>query len=183
MTREEKIHISKFLSLVLRHKPETIGLSLDHQGWAQVYDLILKANQHDSSLKLDYDKIQYVVANCEKQRFLISDDGSKIRANQGHSISELDLEFEEVEPPIILFHGTAQRNIDGIKAHGILKMNRHHVHLTSDHSIAVKTGERYGKPVVLIINAQEMWEKGHKFFLTRNNVWLTETVPVDFILW
>lgn len=183
MTQEEKIHLSKFLSLVLRHKPDIIGLSLDLNGWARVYDLILRANGHDSTLHLDYDKLRIVVKNDDKQRFTFNLDGSKIRANQGHSISEIDLEFEEIEPPVILFHGTTKRNIDGIKQHGLLKMNRQYVHLTTQHDIAVSVGKRYGEFVVLIVSAQAMWEQGHKFYLSVNNVWLTNRVPEKFILW
>ena len=181
MKKEEEIHIAKFFSLILRHKPQVIGLSLDGNGWASVYDLILKTNQHDSSMHLDFEKLQYVVNHDNKQRFALSPDNLKIRANQGHSLKDVDMEFEEVEPPLILLHGTAKKNIDGIKEHGLLKMSRQYVHLTSDHASAVKTGKRFGDPIVLIVNSQEMWAKGFKFFLSDNNVWLTEKVPPQFI--
>lgn len=174
----DKIKISKFLSLVLRHKPETIDLELDENGWADTNFLIhgmLKANY-----SIDIKNLKDIVKSSDKQRFKFNDDFSKIRANQGHSIN-VDLKLEQKLPPEILFHGTATRNIDSIKQNGLLKQNRHHVHLSSDTETAEKVGLRYGKPIVLKIEAGKMSADGFEFYLSENGVWLTEKVDTKYI--
>lgn len=174
----DKIKISKFLSLVLRHKPETIDLELDENGWADTNFLIhgmLKANY-----SIDIKNLKDIVKSSDKQRFKFNDDFSKIRANQGHSIN-VDLKLEQKLPPEILFHGTATRNIDSIKQNGLLKQNRHHVHLSSDTETAEKVGMRYGKPIVLKIEAGKMSADGFEFYLSENGVWLTEKVDTKYI--
>ncbi len=172
------VSVSKFLSLVLRHKPEEVGLCLDTNGWASISDLILCADQN--GIKLSHELIEKVVANNDKSRFVIDQTGSKIRANQGHSIS-IDLELPPQEPPSILFHGTATRFVESIRQQGILNGNRRHVHLSSEASVATSVGARHGKPLVLQISAKKMYTQNYHFYLSQNGVWLTEHVPVSFI--
>ncbi|NJK93839.1 MAG: RNA 2'-phosphotransferase [Bacteroidales bacterium] len=170
--------ISKFLSLVLRHKPETINLKLDEHGWADT-NFLITAMQKAGYL-IDMDILKEIVAASDKQRFKFNDDFTRIRANQGHSI-EVDLNFEAKTPPEILYHGTATKNLDSIKQHGLLKQSRHHVHLSADVETARAVGTRYGKPVVLIINAQIMHKNGITFYQSDNGVWLTEFVDPKYI--
>ena len=169
---------SKFLSLVLRHKPETIGLVLDINGWADTNELIEKFSNHD--LKLTIDELKLIVENNDKKRFVLSEDFSRIRANQGHSV-EVDLQLKEAAPPDELYHGTAAKNIETIKIQGLLKGSRHHVHLSTDIETARKVGMRYGKPVILIVDAKQMNKDGYKFFFSENAVWLTEFVLPKYI--
>jgi putative RNA 2'-phosphotransferase len=173
-------HISKLLSLVLRHEPEHIGLTLDEQGWAKVPELITKVNQ--KGLHLDFATLQIVVDTNDKKRFAFNEDKSLIRANQGHSI-EVDLKLTQQIPPSILFHGTVEKNVLQIKQHGLQKMNRHHVHLTANEETAFKVGQRHGKPVILTIQAMVMHEQQYIFYVSGNAVWLTDHVPIDFISW
>lgn len=174
----DKIKISKFLSLVLRHKPETIDLALDENGWANT-DLLIQG-MLKSNYSVDINILKSIVKSSDKQRFKFSDDFSKIRANQGHSIN-VDLKLKPELPPAILFHGTANKNLDSIKRNGLLKKNRHHVHLSSDTETAEKVGMRYGKPIVLHIAAGKMNTDGIKFYLSENGVWLTEKVDTKYI--
>lgn len=168
--------VSKYLSYILRHKPESIGLILDANGWASIASLIDKTTQFSLNASL----IKLVVETNDKQRFSISDDGQQIRANQGHSI-EVDLALEEVQPPEILLHGTAENNWVRIQMTGLNKMHRHHVHLSEHEDVARAVGSRYGKPLILHIDALNMYKQGHKFFKSTNNVWLVEHVPIAFI--
>jgi putative RNA 2'-phosphotransferase len=168
---------SKFLSLVLRHKPESIGLTLDDGGWAEIDALIELSQNH---MPLTRALIETIVEQSNKQRFAISEDGCRIRANQGHSI-EVDLQLLPVVPPDRLYHGTATRFVDAIRREGLLKRSRQHVHLSADAKTATTVGARHGKPVVLPVRAGEMAAAGHAFFLSRNGVWLTDAVPVAFI--
>lgn len=170
--------ISKFLSFILRHQPENIGLILEPQGWASVEDLIAKANQHGQHLSRNL--IVQVVAQNDKQRFGLSADGLKIRANQGHSLS-VDLALLEKQPPEILYHGTATRFLDSILIDGLKPQARQHVHLSQDKATAIKVGQRHGKPVVLEIAALQMMHNGYSFYLSENQVWLTERVPADYL--
>lgn len=172
------VWMSKFLSLVLRHKPEEIGLTLDGNGWASVEELVSLANQHGR--RLTRPLLEQVVAENDKKRFAFSEDGQRIRASQGHSV-EVDLALPPVEPPEVLYHGTASRFVDSIKAAGLHSANRQHVHLSLDVTTAMKVGQRHGQPVVLVVRAGEMAAAGHTFFLSANGVWLTERVPVEFI--
>jgi putative RNA 2'-phosphotransferase len=172
------VKISKFLSLVLRHQPETIGLHLDAQGWADVEELLAKARQGPQPLTREV--LEEVVATNDKKRFAFSVDGTKIRASQGHSI-EVDLALAPQAPPEILYHGTADRNLPSIRASGLLKGKRQHVHLSLDEQTATKVGQRHGRPVVLTIRTGEMHCQGHVFFCSANGVWLTDSVPPAFI--
>jgi putative RNA 2'-phosphotransferase len=169
---------SKFLSLVLRHKPEEIGLVLDANGWADVDELIRLVNQHGRSLTRAL--LERVVAENDKKRFAFSEDGKRIRASQGHSV-EIDLALTPREPPEFLFHGTATRFLDSIRATGLHSANRQHVHLSPDVETAKKVGQRHGKPAILTIRAGAMQSAGHAFYLSANGVWLTDNVPVEFI--
>lgn len=176
--KDRTIRASKFLSLVLRHKPETIGLELDSQGWAPVSDLLRALST--SRFPLSLEELQEVVRSNDKQRFSFSVDGSRIRASQGHSLT-LDLGYEPGVPPAILFHGTAERFLASIRQQGLIKGQRHHVHLSAETETAVNVGKRYGQPVLLIIASEQMNKDGHLFFRSANGVWLTERVPVEYI--
>lgn len=169
---------SKFLSLILRHRPEKIGLTLDANGWTEVSELIEKLGQHGHPL--DFQELKLIVDTSDKQRFAFSEDFKKIRANQGHSV-KVELGLSPVAPPQLLFHGTATKNIVSIKTSGLHRGKRHHVHLSPDENTAVQVGGRHGKAVVLKIHAGEMQRAGFTFFKSENGVWLTEEVPVQFI--
>ncbi|MEO1436965.1 MAG: RNA 2'-phosphotransferase [Bacteroidota bacterium] len=171
-------HISKFMSLVLRHQPDVIGLELDDQGWANLDELIDKMNQKGKAV--DRGLIEHIVATNNKKRFIISDDGTRIRANQGHSIN-IDLALQAIEPPVILYHGTATRFLDRIFEYGLQKRNRQHVHLSDDLTTAMNVGQRHGKPVILEVQALEMHQKGYPFFRSENGVWLTDHVPENYL--
>jgi putative RNA 2'-phosphotransferase len=170
--------VSKFLSLVLRHKPEEIGLMLDGQGWAEVDELIACAGRHGR--RLDRALIRRVVETNDKKRFALSDDGSRIRASQGHSV-EVDLALEPRTPPEVLFHGTATRFLESIRNQGLHAGGRNHVHLSLDEATATKVGARHGRPVVLRVRSGEMARAGMIFYLSDNGVWLTGSVPAEFI--
>lgn len=165
--------ISKYLSYLLRHKPEVIGLKMDKNGWVLVDELIEK-----SEIKLNKEVIEKIVKNSDKQRFELKD--GKIRANQGHSI-DVDVELVAKEPPEILYHGTATRFLENILKEGLLPQSRQYVHLSKDEYTAIKVGQRHGKATVLEIRALEMFKDGYKFFLSKNGVWLTKSVPVKYI--
>ena len=170
---------SKFLSLLLRHQPELIGLELDAGGWANVQELIAKANEKGHSLSAGL--LETVVATNDKQRFAFNEDHSRIRASQGHSL-EVELNIQAAEPPEYLYHGTIAAFIEAIKKEGLQKMSRQHVHLSREESTARNVGGRRGKPVILLVKALEMQQAGYLFYLSDNDVWLTEAVPPSFII-
>ena len=180
MTTSQDAKISKFLSYLLRHKPETIGLTLDKQGWANIDELIDKANLSNNGPTLNRTLIETVVRTNDKKRFIISKDGQKIRAAQGHSV-DVDLQLKPMEPPKFLYHGTATRFLDSILKEGLKSQQRQYVHLSKDVQTATQVGQRYGKPVILTINALLMHKHGFKFYLSENEVWLTKAVPADFL--
>lgn len=165
----------------MRHKPDAIGLTLDDQGWANIDELINKANQSGEVTILDRSLIQTIVDTNDKNRFVISEDGQRIRASQGHSVN-VDLQLKPVEPPEFLYHGTATRFLDSILKEGLKPQERHHVHLSKDAETATKVGQRYGKPVILMIKAQLMYESGFTFYLSENGVWLTENVKNIYLI-
>jgi putative RNA 2'-phosphotransferase len=177
MSNDDK-SLSKFLSLILRHKPETISLSLDENGWASVDELIAKAQLHN--VPLTRERLLRIVQTNDKKRFVLLAHHTRIRASQGHSI-EVDLQLREAEPPGELYHGTALKNLESIKAQGLLKGSRHHVHLSTDPQTAKSVGARYGIPVVIHVNAKEMFQDDFKFFLSENGVWLTDHVPARYL--
>jgi putative RNA 2'-phosphotransferase len=171
--------ISKFLSLVLRHQPELIGLRLSPEGWADINELIAKAAE--KNIVLSQEVICSVVQTNDKQRFSLTADRTCIRANQGHSIP-VELHLPEQVPPPFLFHGTASRFLPSIKEKGLLPGTRQHVHLSADAATALQVGSRHGKPVVLQIDTAQMYKVGCKFFLSENNVWLVDAVPLSCII-
>lgn len=169
---------SKFLSLVLRHQPEAIGLTLDDGGWVEVDRLIAQAVAHGKPL--DRELLEEIVATNDKKRFAFSPDGRRIRASQGHSV-RVELGLSPQTPPATLFHGTATRFLASIEAQGLVPGSRQHVHLSADVETAERVGARHGKPLVLPIQAAAMHRDGHVFFLSENGVWLTDAVPVRYI--
>ncbi|KZN67475.1 RNA 2'-phosphotransferase [Pseudoalteromonas luteoviolacea] len=173
----ENKKISKYLSLILRHQPQLINLELDSHGWADTNTLILNTKKYTLTPELIYD----LVRGNDKQRFAISDDGKKIRANQGHSI-QIDLDLTAIQPPKVLYHGTASRFLQSIHAKGLLKGERHHVHLTESADTARMVGSRYGSAVILTIDSELMHQQGAQFYKTKNDVWLVEYVPADKIV-
>ncbi len=176
--KSDYIRLSKFLALVLRHKPETIGLVLDDAGWVSVADLLKACASHGHPLTID--ELSTIVFENDKSRFAFSEDGLSIRASQGHSI-KIDLGYEAKDPPRILYHGTASRFLDSIHQQGLLKRQRHHVHLTASPEVALSVGQRYGKAVLLTIESERMNKDGHAFFVSANGVWLTDCVPPQYI--
>ncbi len=168
--------ISKFLSLVLRHKPETIGINLDSNGWVDVDELISKIQKG-----INKEILEEIVLTNDKQRFAFNEDKTKIRANQGHSLN-IDLDLKESTPPDMLYHGTAERFIKSIMETGIRKNSRTHIHLSESLETAVSVGNRYGKPVLLKVDTKRMFTDGYKFYVSENNVWLTESVPTKYIV-
>lgn len=170
--------ISKFLSLVLRHEPGKIGIALDEQGWTDCRELIEAAGRRGK--KFSYETLLEVVRTNDKQRFALSEDGKRIRANQGHSVS-VDLALVPGDPPEFLYHGTVAKFLDAIRAEGLRKGERHHVHLSPDLTTAMRVGERRGAPVILSVRSDEMAAAGYLFFRSENGVWLTDAVPPLFI--
>jgi putative RNA 2'-phosphotransferase len=170
--------ISKFLSYVLRHRPAAIGLELDAAGWADVDALIESAGR--DGRRITRADLERVVRECDKQRFTLSDDGTRIRANQGHSVP-VELGLESAAPPEVLYHGTVGRFLAGIRAQGLLKGQRHHVHLSLDVTTAETVGRRRGVPVIIKVAAGTMHRAGHEFYQSANGVWLTDHVPPEFL--
>lgn len=169
---------SKFLSLILRHKPETIGIRLDDSGWVEIDNLLEALARHKRPLTRE--KLMEIVATNDKKRFAISADGKRIRASQGHSL-DIALGYAPCVPPAVLYHGTASRFRQSIEDRGLLKGDRHHVHMTASVDTARAVGSRHGKPVILSIDAGAMHRDGYEFFLSDNGVWLTDHVPASYI--
>jgi len=172
------VKVSKHLSYVLRHAPRAIGLSLDDAGWVDVDTLLERSRT--AGFPIERALLDEVVATSEKRRFSFSEDGRRIRANQGHTI-EVDLGYAPESPPDVLFHGTPIQTVALVRAGGLKKMARHHVHLSRDVETATTVASRRGRPVVLRVDAAAMAREGHLFFVTPNGVWLTSEVPVSFI--
>ena len=168
---------SKFISLILRHKPDVIGITLDEHGWANVDELIAGVSK---THPLNMSTLEQIVAENEKQRYSFNEDKTLIRANQGHSIP-VDVELEEKEPPEILFHGTGEKYVDSISKEGLIPKSRLYVHLSADEETAVKVGQRHGKPVIFKVKSGEMHRNGFKFYCSVNGVWLTKNVPVHYL--
>lgn len=169
---------SNFLSYILRHKPEAIEITLDNEGWVNIDFLIKQAQKHGELLNKEL--LMQVVSTSDKKRFTISGDGLNIRAAQGHSTKQVDIQYQEQMPPESLYHGTATRFLDSIKEKGLIAGSRQYVHLSSNEETAISVGERHGKPIILKINSILMYQKGFKFYLADNNVWLTKHVPNNF---
>lgn len=179
MTEQHKKRISKFLSYVLRHHPELINLNLDENGWANVDELITRSKR-DPHEGISFEELDEIVETNDKKRFIFNEDKTRIRANQGHSI-DIDLALISQKPPEFLYHGTAQNNVDSIFEKGIEKRKRKHVHLSQDIETATKVGMRHGKPIILTINTEKMFNDGIEFYLSENNVWLTDFVDIQYI--
>ncbi len=178
MDSKRLVHVGKYLSLILRHKPEKVGVALEPGGWANIDDLLEGLAQDGQPLTLD--ELIEVVQHDDKQRFSFDDAKVRIRANQGHSIP-IDLQLEPRQPPAVLLHGTADRFLDAILREGLKKMARHHVHLTESVESAQKVGRRRGKPVVLRVDAASLHRDGRLFYLTANAVWLVDEVPPAYV--
>ncbi len=165
---------SKFLSLILRHKPEKIGLKLDESGWANVQELLKKSHN------LDMEMLEFIVDNNNKKRFEFNDNKTKIRASQGHSV-KVTLGYEAKEPPEILYHGTALKNEAAISEDGLKKMSRHAVHLSADRATADNVGRRHGQLLIYVVASKKMHDDGEKFYLSNNGVWLTDKVEPKYL--
>ncbi|WP_208347905.1 RNA 2'-phosphotransferase [Pseudaestuariivita rosea] len=174
MPKSDRSH-SKWMSLVLRHDPGVAGVTLDAGGWVDVDALLTAAPDG-----LDRDALTRIVAQSDKQRFALNPDGTRIRANQGHSVT-VDLGLEPRVPPEVLYHGTADKNVPAIMTEGLRPMSRQHVHLSPDTETAHKVGTRHGKPVILTVAAGKMHAAGHVFWLSENGVWLTDHVPAEYV--
>ena len=170
---------SRFISLILRHKPETIGIALDEHGWADVQELIRGVNQSGGHF-LDMELLEEIVRTDEKQRYSFNENHTLIRANQGHSIP-VDVELEEKTPPDVLWHGTGEKYVASIDAQGLIPKSRLYVHLSTDLETARTVGSRHGKPVIYEVNCRKMAEDGYRFFLSANQIWLTKEVPVRYL--
>lgn len=176
-TKMHEINTGKFIALILRHKPEVIGIHLDEHGWANVDELIAGiAKTQEFNMAI----LEEIVRTDNKQRYSFNDDKTKIRANQGHSIP-VDVELEQKTPPDVLWHGTGEKYVSSIEAEGLIPKTRLYVHLSSDPGTAIKVGSRHGKPVVYEVAAKEMQNDGYVFFQSVNGVWLTKQVPVKYL--
>jgi putative RNA 2'-phosphotransferase len=175
---KQQIHISKFLSLVLRHQPKTIGIQIDQNGWADITVLLEKASKH--GIRLDRETLNHIVATNSKKRFAFNDTLDKIRASQGHSL-EIELGYTNQEPPEILYHGTGGKSVQSILNAGLEKRSRQHVHLSKDFETAVKVGRRHGNPFVFKVLAEQMYKDNYQFFISDNGVWLTDNVPTKYL--
>lgn len=171
--------LSKFISYVLRHHPEALNIELDEHGWAKVDELV-KEIAENKEAGFTKDILQEIVSKDAKGRYSFNEDMSLIRANQGHSI-RVDVELEKRTPPDVLYHGTATRFEQAIDANGLKPMSRLYVHLSGDYETAVNVGKRHGKPVVYKVNCEKMVEDGYEFFLSKNGVWLVESVPPCYL--
>lgn len=178
MDDKAKVRFSKFLSFALRHKPAEVGITLDEAGWTGVPEVLAAADRKGHRMTLD-DLVE-VVRDNDKRRFALNEDRTRIRANQGHSV-QVELGYSVTEPPEFLFHGTVDRFLDSIREKGLLKGERHHVHLSKDRDTALRVGSRRGAPVVLRVQALEMHRSGVQFFVSDNGVWLTDHVPSERI--
>ena len=170
-------NIGKYISLILRHKPEVIGITLDEHGWARVDQLI-------EGIRKDYDfdmeMLEEIVANNNKQRYSFNEDKTLIRANQGHSVP-VDVELEQKTPPEILYHGTAEKYVEAIDEQGLIPKSRLYVHLSVDTDTARNVGKRHGKPVIYKVMAGDMHKAGYEFYFSVNGVWLTKRVPGEYL--
>ena len=176
LDEKKTVKASKFLSLVLRHQPEKVGIVLDEGGWVDVDELLAACAAHGRWLsRADLD---HVVATNNKRRFAYSADGRRIRASQGHSVP-VELGLPPTTPPDVLYHGTAAAALPAIRRDGLRPMSRQDVHLSADVETAVRVGSRHGRPVVLAVDAAGLAAEGHEFRLSANGVWLTDRVPPE----
>ncbi len=169
--------LSRYISLILRHKPDAIGITLDEHGWADVFELIEGISK---TRAIDMETLERIVAEDEKQRYSFNEDKTLIRANQGHSIP-VDVELEELMPPEVLYHGTGEKYVESIKEQGLIPKSRLYVHLSADKETATKVGRRHGKPIIFQVNSKKMYDDGIQFFKSVNGVWLVKVVPVKYL--
>lgn len=174
---EDLTATSRYISLILRHKPETIGITLDEHGWADVHQLIEGISR---SQKFNMEMLEEIVRTDNKQRYFFNEDKTLIRANQGHSVP-VDVELEKVEPPEFLWHGTGKKYEESIDKMGLIPKSRLYVHLSGDIETAVTVGSRHGQPVVYKVLSGQMAKDGYEFYRSVNGVWLTKTVPVEYL--
>lgn len=180
-TEERRLErLSKFISMILRHKPEVIGITLDEHGWADVDELIKGINETGEEIEFSKDTLETIVKTDKKQRYSFSQDKTLIRANQGHSIP-VDVELEKKEPPKVLYHGTGIKSVKAIQEQGLLPMERLYVHLSTDVETATNVGKRHDTPVIFQVNAEQMQKDGYDFFQSVNGVWLTKEVPTKYL--
>ena len=175
----ELTELSRYMCLILRHHPEVIGITLDEHGWADVEELIAGIAEKKNK-NFNREMLEEIVRTDDKQRYAFSEDRTKIRANQGHSIP-VDVELEKKEPPEILYHGTGEKYVESIDATGLISKNRLYVHLSGDVETAENVGKRHGAPVIYRVHSGRMYRDGYEFFLSRNGVWLTKRVPVEYL--
>ena len=168
---------SRFISLILRHRPDTIGISLDEHGWASVEELLVGISK---TQYIDMEMLEKIVKTDSKQRYSFNEDKTLIRANQGHSI-DVDVELPKKQPPVILYHGTGEKYVASIDEQGLITKSRLYVHLSSDEATAAIVGSRHGRPVVYEVLASQMYHDGYEFFQSVNGVWLTKSVPVQYL--
>ncbi|RKR81845.1 putative RNA 2'-phosphotransferase [Mucilaginibacter gracilis] len=178
MNEKETTATNKFLSLVLRHQPQLIGIDLDEQGWVNVNELLEQANAYGHHLDLEL--LNHVVETSSKKRFAFDENRQKIRASQGHSI-DVELGYEAQIPPDVLYHGTGEKSVAAIQNTGLEKRSRQHVHLSKDIETAIQVGSRHGKPAIFNVLSGEMYKEGYIFYLSENRVWLTDRVPARFL--
>lgn len=178
MDRQRVVSVSKYLSRHLRHQPDRIGITPDAAGWVDVDELLAACARN--SFPITPEQLRHVVAVNDKQRFSFDDTGTRIRANQGHTI-EVSLDLPVSAPPDRLYHGTIDRSVGTIRREGLRAMKRHDVHLSPDVETARKVGARRGKPVILKVDAAAMAAAGHEFRVSANGVWLVPEVPPEFI--
>ncbi len=172
------IKVGRYISYLLRHHPEEAGLTLDEHGWADVNELINAVAQTYAGFSRT--ELDEIVATNNKKRYSYSEDGLRIRANQGHSV-KVDVELEDKTPPPVLWHGTAERFVESIQEQGLVSGSRLYVHLSVDTDTARIVGKRHGKPVIFRVDCKRMTEDGYKFYLSVNGVWLTKEVPAQYL--
>ncbi|MFK7883144.1 MAG: RNA 2'-phosphotransferase [Phycisphaerales bacterium] len=178
MNASETVRVSKRLSYVLRHQPDSVGLVLDDAGWVDVSALLDALSAHGPEVSAEM--LRHVVVTNSKQRFEFDANETRIRARQGHSV-EVRLGYEPISPPAVLYHGTPDQSLASVLATGLDKRARHHVHLSADQATTIEAARRRGKPVLLAIDAAAMDADGHVFFRAENGVWLTDHVPVRYL--
>lgn len=175
---EKYVKLSRFVSLILRHKPETIGLTLDNQGYVSIDELLQGIN--NSGRTINRFILNEIVSSDNKNRYSFNENNTMIRANQGHSIP-VNLNLQELTPPEILYHGTVKKYYKSIIENGLIPKDRMYVHLSEDIETAIEVGSRRGKPVLLIVKAREMYNNGYVFYKSKNGIWLISEVDNKYI--
>jgi putative RNA 2'-phosphotransferase len=178
MAQDPLVRVSKYLSKHLRHDPGRLGLTLAPGGWVEVEALLSACARN--GVRISRAQLEEVVRGSDKQRFAFDETGTKIRANQGHTVA-VDLQLTPMEPPDSLFHGTGEQTVAAIERHGLLKMARHHVHLSLDLQTAIKVGERHGRAAVFVVASGRMHADGATFYCSANGVWLVDHVPAAYL--